>query len=155
MGGKGYWLMKSEPSGYSIDNLRRDESTAWTGVRSYEARNLMRDETSPGDLVLFYHSNSDPSGVAGIARVLSEPYPDPTQFDEDSIYYDPKSTTESPRWWLVDLGFVEKLERLVSLAEIRAHPDLQGMALLKKARLSVQPVSGEEFRVIREMASNA
>jgi predicted RNA-binding protein with PUA-like domain len=145
--------MKSESAEYSIDDLRRDGSTAWTGVRNYEARNLMRDETSPGDLVLFYHSNSSPSGVAGIARVLSEPYPDPTQFDEDSVYHDPSSPPASPRWWLVDIGFVEKLDRVVSLAEIRVRPELTDMVLLKKLRLSVQPVTAAEFRVIREMAS--
>jgi predicted RNA-binding protein with PUA-like domain len=145
--------MKSESTEFSIDDLRRDGSTAWTGVRSYEARNLMRDETSPGDLVLFYHSNANPSGVAGIARVLSEPYPDPTQFDEDSAYHDPTSPPKSPRWWLVDIGFVEKLDRVVSLAEIRERPELADMVLLKKLRLSVQPVTEAEFRLIREMAS--
>jgi predicted RNA-binding protein with PUA-like domain len=145
--------MKSESADYSIDDLRRDGSTAWTGVRNYEARNLMRDEISPGDLVLFYHSNSNPSGVAGIAKVLSEPYPDPTQFDEDSIYYDPNSPTKSPRWWLVDIGFVEKLDRVVSLAEIRERSELADMVLLKQMRLSVQPVTAAQFRVIREMAA--
>jgi len=150
---RGYWLMKSESADYSIDDLCRDGSTAWTGVRNYEARNLMRDETSPGDLVLFYHSNSNPSGVAGIARVLSEPYPDPTQFDEDSVYHDPSSPPKSPRWWLVDLEFVEKLDRVVSLAEIRERRELANMVLLKKLRLSVQPVAAAEFRLIKEMAS--
>jgi predicted RNA-binding protein with PUA-like domain len=145
--------MKSEAAEYSIDDLRRDRSTAWTGVRNYEARSLMRDETSPGDLVLFYHSNSNPSGVAGIARILSEPYPDPTQFDEDSAYHDPTSPPGSPRWWLVDVGFVEKLGRVVSLAEIRARRELADMVLLRKLRLSVQPVTAAEFRLIREMAS--
>lgn len=154
MSKRGHWLMKSESADYSIDDLRRDGSTAWTGVRNYEARNLMRDETSPGDLVLFYHSNSNPSGVAGIARVLSEPYPDPTQFDEDSVYHDPSSPAASPRWWLVDIGFVEKLDRVVSLAEIREHPELADMILLKKLRLSVQPVTAAEFRVIRGLASS-
>jgi predicted RNA-binding protein with PUA-like domain len=145
--------MKSESAEYSVDDLRRDGSTAWTGVRNYEARNLMRDETSPGDLVLFYHSNSNPSGVAGVARVLSEPYPDPTQFDESSVYHDRSSPPTAPRWWLVDIGFVEKFERIVSLAEIRARPELANMILLKKLRLSVQPVTVAEFRVIKEMAS--
>jgi predicted RNA-binding protein with PUA-like domain len=113
----------------------------------------MRDETSPGDLVLFYHSNANPSGVAGIARIASEPYPDPTQFDEDSVYHDPTSPPAAPRWWLVDVEFVEKLDRLVSLAEIRARRELADMALLKRLRLSVQPVTAAEFRIIREMAS--
>jgi predicted RNA-binding protein with PUA-like domain len=148
-----YWLVKSEPADYSIDDLRRDGSTAWSGVRNYEARNLMRDETSPGDVVLFYHSNANPSGVAGVARVLSEPYPDPTQFDEDSVYHDANSAPASPRWWLVDIGFVEKLNRVVSLAEIREHPELADMVLLKKLRLSVQPVTAGEFRFIRALAS--
>lgn len=149
-----YWLMKSEEADYSIDDLREDGTTAWTGVRNYEARNLMRDETSPGDLVLFYHSNASPSGVVGIARIVSEPYPDPTQFDTKNVYFDPKSSRSDPRWWLIDLEFVEAFPRMVPLAEIREHPRLQDMALLKRMRLSVQPVSGRQFEIVQGLGSD-
>lgn len=148
---KSYWLMKSEESDYSITDLRRDGTTAWTGVRNYEARNLMRDQTSPGDLVLFYHSNAKPPGVAGIARVVSEPYPDATQFDEESIYYDGKASRAEPRWWLVDLEFIEAFPRIVPIQEIREHPRLQDMDLLKRLRLSVQRVTEEQFEIIGEL----
>ncbi len=155
MPAKGHWLLKSEAEDYSIDDLERDGQTPWTGVRNYEARNLMRDDMAPGDLVLYYHSNAKPSGVVGIAKVVSEPYPDPTQFDKKSYYFDAKSTREAPRWWLVDVGFVKKLPKTISLAEIRQHPDLQEMALLKRLRLSVQPVTPREFALIRGLATGA
>ncbi len=149
-----HWLMKSEEDEYSIDDLARDGSTPWTGVRNYEARNLMRDEMKPGDLILYYHSNARPSGVAGIARVASKAYPDPLQFDPESSYHDKKATEEEPRWFLVDVEFVEKFDRVVPLAEVKDHPDLQEMTLVRRMRLSVQPVEEEEFRIIREMASS-
>ncbi len=155
MAAKQYWLLKSEADDYSIDDLERDGSTAWTGVRNYEARNLMRDEMAPSDLALFYHSNAKPSGIVGIARILSEPYPDPTQFETGSSYFDAKSSRQSPRWWLVDVGFVEKLPRTVPLAEVREHPELAEMALLKRLRLSVQPVRPREFSFIRGLATGA
>lgn len=147
-------MMKSEEDEYSIDDLARDGSTPWTGVRNYEARNLMRDEMKPGDLILYYHSNARPSGVAGIARVASQAYPDPLQFDPESSYHDKKATEEEPRWFLVDVEFVEKFDRVVALAEVKDHPDLQEMTLVRRMRLSVQPVEEEEFRIIREMASS-
>ncbi len=147
-------MMKSEEDEYSIDDLARDGSTPWTGVRNYEARNLMRDEMKPGDLILYYHSNARPSGVAGIARVASKAYPDPLQFDPESSYHDKKATEEEPRWFLVDVEFVEKFDRVVPLAEVKDHPDLQEMTLVRRMRLSVQPVEEEEFRIIREMASS-
>lgn len=153
MPAKGHWLLKSEAEDYSIDDLERDGQTPWTGVRNYEARNLMRDDMAPGDLVLYYHSNAKPSGVVGIAKIVSEPYPDPTQFDRRSSYFDARSTREAPRWWLVDVEFVEKLPRTISLAEIRQQSDLQEMALLKRLRLSVQPVTPREFARIRELAA--
>jgi len=149
-----HWLMKSEEDEYSIDDLARDGKAPWTGVRNYEARNLMRDEMKPGDLILYYHSNARPSGVAGIARVASEPYPDHLQFDPDSPYHDAKATEEEPRWFLVDVEFVEKFSRVVSLKEVKDNPDLQEMTLVKRMRLSVQPVEPEEFQIIREMAGS-
>lgn len=155
MSDAGYWLMKSEESDYSISDLRRDGTTAWTGVRNYEARNLMRDETSPGDLVLFYHSNANPSGVAGIARVVSEPYPDVTQFDKESVYYDAKASRSEPRWWLVDLEFVEAFPRTIPLQALREDPRLQEMDLFKRRRLSVQRVTADQFEVIRGLASRS
>ena len=152
MAAKRYWLMKSEVGDYSIGDLERDGTTPWDGVRNYEARNLLRDEISPGDLVLYYHSNAKPSGVVGVANVVSEPYPDATQFDRSDSHYDPKSSPEKPRWWLVDVGFVERFPRIVSIAEVRDRPELASMVLLKKLRLSVQPVSESEFTLIRQMA---
>ncbi|TVR60443.1 MAG: EVE domain-containing protein [Gemmatimonadales bacterium] len=149
-----HWLMKSEEDEYSIDDLARDGKAPWTGVRNYEARNLMRDEMKPGDLILYYHSNARPSGVAGIARVASEPYPDHLQFDPESRYHDAKATKEEPRWFLVDVEFVEKFPRVVPLAEVKDHPDLQEMTLVRRMRLSVQPVEPEEFRIIQEMAGS-
>lgn len=146
-----YWLMKSEEDDYSIQDLERDGSTHWVGVRNYEARNFMRDGMQPGDEVLYYHSNARPSGVAGIARVASDPYPDPTQFDPESRYYDEKATEDEPRWVLVDVEFVERFDEVVPLREIKEHPELQEMVLVKRMRLSVQPVREEEFRIVREM----
>lgn len=148
-----HWLMKSEEDEYSIRDLERDGRTRWVGVRNYEARNLMRDEMSPGDLVLYYHSNARPSGVAGIARVASEPYPDPTQFDPDSRYHDPKATSEEPRWFLVDVEFVEAFDDVIPLKAIREEEALADMVLVKRMRLSVQPVEPGEFEHVRAMAA--
>ena len=145
-----YWLVKSEADVYSIDHLKKDGVTPWDGVRNYEARNTMRDKMKDGDLVLYYHSNASPPGVAGVARVVGDPYPDPTQFQRRSPYHDPKSDPDDPRWILVDLAFVEKLPRMVPLQEIRELDELQEMALLKRMRLSVQEVQEEEFRLILE-----
>lgn len=144
-----HWLMKSEADVYGIDDLERDGTTPWDGIRNYEARNLMRDQMRPGDLVLYYHSNARPPGVAGVARVASEPYPDPLQFDASSPYHDPKASREEPRWILVDVAFEERFPRFVPLDEIREHPGLQEMALLTRKRLSVQPVEPEAFETIR------
>ena len=149
-----YWLMKSEPDVYSIDDLERDGSTMWEGVRNYEARNNMR-EMSEGDLVLYYHSRQSPPGVVGVARVAREAYPDPTQFDEDSPYHDEKSDEDDPRWWLVDVEFVEKLDRTVPLSEIKDEPALSEMVLVNRSRLSVQPVEEEEFEKVKEMGSGS
>ncbi len=143
-----YWLMKSEPGNYSIDDLERDGSTHWDGVRSYQARNLMRDEMTVGDRVLFYHSNAKPPGVVGIAEVVREAYPDHTQFDPDDGHFDPKSDPDDPRWVMVDISFVEKLPRLVGLPELKEYPELADMVLLNRSRLSVQPVSRDHFDFI-------
>lgn len=148
---KQYWLMKSEPTTFSIDDLKRVKREPWDGVRNYQARNFMRDEMQIGDQAFFYHSNTEPPGIVGICEVVSESYPDPTQFDPKSKYFDPKSSEENPRWFLVDVKFVEKFPRLLSLAEIRANKKLQGMKLIQKGqRLSIQPVSLSEWKEISE-----
>jgi predicted RNA-binding protein with PUA-like domain len=149
-----YWLIKSEPEVYSIDDLRRDGRTEWDGVRNYQARNYMRDEMAIGDLVLFYHSNAKPPGVAGIARVCSEPHPDRTQFDPKSHYYDAKATEDQPRWMLVDMEFVERFDEPVSLDTLKANADaLDGMMVIKRGvRFSVQPVEREHFAHVLELA---
>lgn len=146
-----HWLMKSEPDVYSIDHLRKDRRTAWTGVRNYQARNHMR-AMKKGDLVLFYHSNANPTGVAGVAKVVKESYPDPTQFDRSSDYHDPKSSKDTPRWWLVDVGFVRRFEAPVPLATIKGDPALADMVLVNNSRLSVQPVREPEFERVLELA---
>ena len=145
---KQYWLMKSETDTYPIQQLKKDGKTEWTGVRNYEARNLMRDRMRIGDGVLFYHSNAEPSAVVGIAEVCSTPHPDPTQFDAKSDYYDSKSTKAEPRWILVDIKYVETFKRPVTLAEIKTTKGLENMALLKRGRLSVQPVTPAEWEII-------
>jgi predicted RNA-binding protein with PUA-like domain len=151
-----YWLMKSEPGTYSIDDLKRDKQTAWDGVRNYQARNLMRDDMHIGDPVLFYHSSTDPAAVVGLAKVASKPYPDPSQFDRKSKYYDPKSDPQQPRWYLVDVAFKKKFKNIVPLTAIRTNPALADMKLVQRGmRLSVQPVSAREWQEILKMAGEA
>ncbi len=136
-----YWLMKSEPDAYSIDDLERDGREPWDGIRNYQARNMMRDDMRIGDEILFYHSSCKVPAVVGIAKVASEAYPDPTQFDPDAKYYDAKSNPDDPRWILVDVEFVRKLDRPVTLTEIKAHPGLDDMILTRRGnRLSIMPV---------------
>jgi len=148
---KRYWLMKSEPSEVSIDDAVEQKVIAWFGVRNYQARNFMRDLMHVGDGVLFYHSSCAEPGIAGLAEVVSESYPDATQFDPDSPYFDPKATPEQPRWMLVDVKAVRKT-RLVNLAELRAVPELAEMTVLKKGnRLSITPVTSAEWRVIQKL----
>lgn len=150
---RSYWLVKSEPDDFSLDDLERQGKEPWTGVRNYQARNFMRDGMKKGDLVLFYHSNIAPPGVVGLAEVLSAPYADPTAFNEKSEYFDPKSNPEKPTWILVDIGFREKFPRMVSLDEIRNHPVLTHMRVAQKgSRLSVQPVSEEQFTTLVAVA---
>ncbi len=147
-----YWLMKSEPDAYSIDDLDRDRREPWDGIRNYQARNMMRDDMRIGDEVFFYHSNCKEPGIVGIARVVSKPYPDPTQFDPESRYYDPKSSQENPRWILVDVEFVRKLGRSIPLSELKGHPGLDGMILTRKGnRLSIMPVSEEHWNLILDL----
>jgi predicted RNA-binding protein with PUA-like domain len=143
-----YWLMKSEPSEYSIDDLARDGSVAWFGVRNYQARNFMRDQMKVGDGVLFYHSSCAEPGIAGLAEVSRLAYPDETQFETGGKYFDPKATRENPRWFNVEVRFVEKT-RLLSIAELRGYPELANMRILAKGnRLSITPVDPDEWRFI-------
>ncbi len=146
-----YWLMKSEPTAYSIDDLKRDKRTAWEGVRNYQARNFMK-EMAVGDAVLFYHSSSDPMGVLGVAKVVAGPHPDLSQFNKKDSHFDPKATKEKPIWYCVDVAFVEKFKTPVLLGAIKADPHLRGiMVAAPGSRLSVQPVSEKHFNYIRSM----
>ncbi len=143
--------MKSEPEAYPWKQLVADGKTHWDGVRNYQARNFMRDDMEKGDLVLFYHSNCKPPHVAGIAQIVTEGYPDFTSWDVNSKYFDDKSSIDNPRWMMVDIIPVVKLEE-VSLLEIKENPRLEGMPLIQRGqRLSVQPVDEEHFKVICEM----
>ncbi|MEJ2761299.1 MAG: EVE domain-containing protein [Gammaproteobacteria bacterium] len=146
-----YWLMKSEPGEFSIDDLKNRplQSEPWDGVRNYQARNMMRDEMAVGDLAFFYHSNCDEPGIAGIMTIASKPYPDPTAFDPDDKHYDPKSDPDNPRWYLVDVKFKRRLKRVIPLAVLKGKKPLQGMKLLQKGnRLSIMPVSKKEWDYI-------
>jgi predicted RNA-binding protein with PUA-like domain len=149
-----YWLMKSEPAEVSIDDALAapDSTVAWTGVRNYQARNFMRDLMRPGDGVLFYHSSCAEPGIAGLAEVAGSAYPDPTQFERDSKYYDAKASPENPRWMLVDVRATHKTA-LLSLPEMRANPALAEMAILRRGnRLSITPVTHDEWHcIIRQL----
>lgn len=147
-----YWLMKSEPDTFSIDDLKRKKREAWDGVRNYQARNFMRDGMRVGDRVFFYHSNCAEPGIAGIAEVASDAYPDPSQFDPKSKYFDPGSSRDQPRWMLVDVKFVKKLKRTVTLDELKHHSSLAEMTLLRKGnRLSVMPVDAADWKYILDL----
>ncbi len=148
-----FWLFKSEPSAFSIDDLAAAprKTTCWDGVRNYQARNFMRDEMHKGDLVLFYHSSCDPPGIAGIAEVVREGYVDHTAFDPDDRHYDPKSDRNAPRWFMVDIRLKRKLRRIITLAELRGHENkqLKEFALLRKGnRLSILPVTQKQWEFI-------
>ncbi|HET9484772.1 MAG TPA: EVE domain-containing protein [Xanthomonadales bacterium] len=144
--------MKSEPDDFSIDDLARRKREPWSGVRNYQARNYMRDEMQVGDGVLFYHSSCAVPGVYGLARVASEPYPDPTQFDRRSDYHDPESRREEPRWHLVDVAYERTFARPVTLDMLKAEPKLDGLLALKRGnRLSITPVSTAHYRRIVAM----
>ena len=149
-----YWLMKSEPDEFSIDDFvaAKKQTTSWFGVRNYQARNFMRDEMLVGDLAFFYHSSCPEPGIAGIVEISAPAHADATQFDRKSPYYDPKSTREAPRWVCVDVTLKEKL-RLVSLAALRAHPELASMRILQRGnRLSITPVSPAEWAIVGKLA---
>lgn len=148
-----YWLMKSEPDAFSIDDLERVGTEPWDGVRNYQARNFMRDDMKVGDKIFFYHSNCKEPGIVGIAEVASKPYPDPTQFDPDSKYHDPKSDPDDPRWTLVDVRFKQRTKRTIPLREIKEHADaLDGLPLVRKGnRLSVMPVHKSHWDYIMGM----
>jgi len=144
-----YWLMKSEPDAFSIDDLKRKKQEAWDGVRNYQARNYMRDGMRVGDKVFFYHSNCAEPGIVGIATVATDAYPDPSQFDPKSKYFDPGSSRDAPRWLLVDVKFARKLKRTITLKELQLDPALDGMVLVRKgSRLSVQPVEAAHWEHI-------
>lgn len=149
-----YWLMKSEPAEFGIDDLAAssEQTCHWDGVRNYQARNMMRDQMRIGDQVFFYHSNTQPPGVVGIARVVREGYPDHTAFDPADKHYDPKSDPDNPRWFMVDVQLVRRLRRVISLAELKALPALADLALLRRGnRLSIMPVSESHWRTILAM----
>ena len=146
-----YWLLKSEPAAYSIEDLARDGVTAWTGVRNYQARNFLRDGMRRGDRAFFYHSGCEEPGIVGIVEVSKAAYPDVMQFDRKSRYYDPGSSRENPRWLNVDVKFVSKA-RLVGLAELRRHKALRNMQVLKRGnRLSITPVATVEWNFIMDL----
>jgi predicted RNA-binding protein with PUA-like domain len=152
---KQYWLMKSEPDEFSFRDLKKVGTESWTGVRNYQARNFMRDHMKVGDEVLFYHSSSKPLGIAGVAVVASKAYPDPTQFDKKSNYYDPKSNEDNPRWMLVDVSYKQEFKKFVSLETLKDQAELKEMLILKKgSRLSITPVSKLEFNWIKKIGND-
>ncbi len=147
--------MKTEPDCFGIDDLikAKNKTAHWDGVRNYQARNMLRDQIRKGDLVFFYHSNATPPGIAGIAEVVKEAYPDHTAFDPENEHYDPRSNQENPRWFMVDVKFQKKFDQLISLDELRKKPMLENMQLLRKGnRLSVMPVDKEHWGIILAMA---
>lgn len=147
-----YWLFKSEPDEYSIDDLAADGTTRWDGIRNYQARNLLRDKVAMGDEVFFYHSSCAQPAIAGIARVVREAYPDPSQFDPDSPGFDNKSTPDKPRWFCVDVRFVRTFTPPLVGKWLRQFPELADMVLFHQGRLSIQPVRPSEWRFILTLA---
>jgi predicted RNA-binding protein with PUA-like domain len=149
-----YWLMKSEPETFSIDTLIAcpNQTSHWDGVRNYQARNMMRDQMQIGDLVFFYHSNCAPPGIVGIMKVVREGYPDSTALDSSNPHYDPKSTQQNPRWYMVDVQFIRKFKRMITLDELKQNPALSNLALVRRGnRLSILPVSDSEWQAIVAM----
>ncbi len=149
------WLLKTEPDSFSIDDLAssKNKTTCWDGVRNYQARNFMRDEMKVGDHVLLYHSSCQPPGVVGVAKIVKESYVDHTAFDQQNKHFDPKSSPDNPRWFMVDIKLVKKFKRLIPLDELRAVKALEGMVLLQKgSRLSVQPVTAKQLETIVKLA---
>jgi predicted RNA-binding protein with PUA-like domain len=153
---KNYWLIKSDPEEFSIEDLKKskDKTTYWNGVRNYQARNFMRDEMKKGDTVLFYHSNEEPNAVVGVCEIVRKGYPDHTQFDPDDIYFFPSAKKEDPTWFMVDVRYVKEFRKPVTLEDIKENPRLKNMKLVQKGnRLSVMPVSKEEFDEVLRMGS--
>lgn len=151
---KQYWLMKSEPDVYAIDDLEQkpQQTDCWEGVRNYQARNMMRDQMRKGDQVFFYHSNCKEPGIVGIMEVCREGYPDHTAFDPNAKYHDPKSDPDNPRWYMVDVRFRRRLKRNISLTELKQHQALEGMPLVRRGnRLSVMPVTAAQWQYILEL----
>ncbi|MBX4197724.1 EVE domain-containing protein [Candidatus Parcubacteria bacterium] len=149
-----YWLLKIEAACFSIDDMKREKKVPWTGIRNYQARNFMRDKMKVGDLALFYHSSADPTAAVGVVKVVSEAYPDPTQFDKKDDHFDPKATKEKPMWSVVDVQFVRKFKQPISLHQMKIRPDLVGMSVTQKgSRLSVLPVSEKHFKIIEELGN--
>ncbi len=147
-----YWLMKSEPDVFSIDQLRKDKTSLWDGVRNYQARNFMMNDMKVGDHVLFYHSNAKPPGVAGIAKISRDAIPDPSQFKKNGEYFDPKASKEKPRWFCVEVAFHTQFSNLVALDDLRTKKGLEDMLVIKKGqRLSIQPVTKKEFDIVCKM----
>ena len=152
-----YWLMKTEPTAFSIDDLehRPLQTEPWDGVRNYQARNMMRDGMKVGDEVFFYHSNCETPGIVGIAKIAREAYPDTTAFDPEHPHYDPGSDPSTPRWLMVDVQFVRKLSRTITLTELKDRPELEGLALIRRGnRLSVMPVSEAHWHFILGLEAN-
>ena len=150
---KNYWLFKAEPHVYGIDHLAvaPDKTGRWDGIRNYQARNFLRDQVALNDEVFIYHSSCKNVGVVGTAKIVKTAYADPTQFNPESDYYDPKSTTENPRWVSVDIKLIKVFSRIIPLAEIKAQPSLESMVLVKQSRLSTQPVTAEEWKIINSL----
>lgn len=147
-----YWIFKSEPDEFGINDLRRVESEPWGGIRNFQARNFLRDHVAKGDRVFIYHSRCKDIGIVGIAEVVSDTYPDPSQFLATSDYFDPKSSVAAPKWFCVDIAFVEKFARTISLDTLKATSGLENMVLLKQGRLSIQPVAEHERDIILTLA---
>jgi predicted RNA-binding protein with PUA-like domain len=146
-----YWLFKSEPTTFSIDDLilSPDQTTHWNGIRNYQVRNMLRDDVQVGDQVFFYHSNCTPPGIVGIMEVVTAGYPDFTALDKKSDYFDPKSSAQKPIWYMVDVRFVKKFKKIISLDEIKNHPGLQDMLIVRKGnRLSITPVTADEWKIL-------
>jgi predicted RNA-binding protein with PUA-like domain len=153
---KKYWLMKCEPAAYTIEDLERDGTTGWEGVRNYQARNFMRDEMQVGDGVLFYASNADPSGVTGLAEIARAGYPDPFAFKKGHTYYDPESRKDEPTWYTVDVRFVERFPSVVPLDLLKRTRGLEQMEVTRKgSRLSVQPVTPREFEIVTKLGRSS
>jgi predicted RNA-binding protein with PUA-like domain len=149
------WLMKTEPGCYGIKDLKKDGSTYWDGIRNFQARNFIRDDIKVGDMVLFYHSNAEPSGIAGVAKVSKAPYPDFTAWDPTHEHFDPKSKADAPTWFMVDIAYVSTFKRFLSLDDLRQIPELQDLLVLKKGnRLSVMPVSQEHCDLITKLGKS-